>query len=67
MQLLIGGESGGICVNDLKMNTTYNDFSAEDPIIVAFWEVVAELSIENQSRLLMFVTACSRPPLLVII
>ena len=62
--MLIGGESGGFSLSDLKQNVQYNGFSAEDLYIKWFWEVVAEFTPVQQSRFLMFVTSCSRPPLL---
>ena len=65
--MLIGGEAGGFSVEDLKTNVQYNGYTADEPYMVAFWEVVSELPPDQQSRFLMFVTSCSRPPLLVLI
>jgi len=62
--MLIGGEQGGFSIIDLKQNTNYNGFSPEEPYIKQFWEVISELNDEQKSRFLMFVTSCSRPPLL---
>ncbi len=66
LQMLIAGESGGFSLTDLRQNTAYNGFAATDPYIVQFWEVVGELTPNQQSKLLMFATSCSRPPLLVL-
>lgn len=49
---------------DLQQHTKYSGYDASDPYIELFWEVVHEFNDEQRSRLLMFATSCSRPPLL---
>jgi len=63
--MLIGGEGNGFITSDLKDNTLYRGYNNSDNVIKYFWEVVEEFNSEYKSRLLMFVTSCSRPPLLV--
>ena len=62
--MLIGGEKGSFSVADLQQNTVYKGFSATEPYILSFWEIIHGFDDEQRSRLLMFVTSCSRPPLL---
>ncbi|CAI5999904.1 unnamed protein product [Closterium sp. NIES-64] len=63
-QLLSGGEQD-VDVEDLKAHTRYSGgYTESDRTIRMFWEVVKELSREEKSQLLKFVTSCSRPPLL---
>ncbi|CAI7879165.1 unnamed protein product [Closterium sp. NIES-54] len=63
-QLLSGGEQD-VDVEDLRVHTRYSGgYTESDRTIKMFWEVVKELSREEKSQLLKFVTSCSRPPLL---
>ena len=50
---------------DFKAHTNYSgEFNADHPTIAHFWQVVSDFSNEDRSKLLRFVTSCSRPPLL---
>jgi len=62
--MFISGERGSFSVYDLRQNTQYSGYAPDDPYIGMFWEVVNEFDGEQLSRLLMFATSCSRPPLL---
>jgi len=65
LQLLISGSPAGIDIADMRRHTNYSGgFSGDHPTIQIFWEVLAELSPDQQQNLLKFVTSCSRPPLL---
>lgn len=65
LQLLISGTEDVLDVQDFQAHTNYSgEFNAEHPTIQNFWLVVSEMSNEDRSKLLRFVTSCSRPPLL---
>ena len=65
LQRLINGDDAPVDVADLRKHTRYyggyTDFS---PTVRDFWSVLAELSAEDCSLFLKFVTSCSKPPLL---
>lgn len=62
---LISGTSAGFNVQDLRANTVYGGGYQEDsPSIIWFWQLLSSLEPEDMGRFLMFVTSCSRPPLL---
>lgn len=64
LQVLISGATeGGIDIDDLKRNTSYvGGYSGLDRTISRFWRVVESLDVNQQARLLRFVTSCERPP-----
>ncbi|KRX01861.1 HECT-domain-containing protein [Pseudocohnilembus persalinus] len=64
LQLLISGNFQKFDIQDLKNNTVYNGYNANDQTIKEFWEVLQEFTIEQKKQLLYFVTSCSRPPTL---
>ncbi|KMZ59058.1 E3 ubiquitin-protein ligase UPL6 [Zostera marina] len=65
IQLLISGSIDGMDVADLRLNTHYNGgYHENDEYIEMFWEIVKEMSSDNQKKFLKFVTGCSRGPLL---
>ncbi|KAJ3401659.1 hypothetical protein HDU80_005826 [Chytriomyces hyalinus] len=66
LQILLGGASVPINLDDLRANITYGgDFHELHPTIRIFWEVVEQDMDEEDRRLLVkFVTSCARPPLL---
>ncbi|KAJ7260134.1 HECT-domain-containing protein [Mycena rebaudengoi] len=66
LQALLGGADSIIDVEDLKSHTEYAGGykDADDPTIVAFWNVVRTFDEVQRRALLHFVTSCSRPPLL---
>ena len=62
----LGGTEEAIDVEDLRRNTVYSGWSAEEntPTIRYFWDAVSSFSKEERAKLVRFVTACERPPLL---
>ncbi|GAA6037540.1 hypothetical protein JCM8097_008245 [Rhodosporidiobolus ruineniae] len=66
LAVLVGGTEEGVDVEDLRKNTVYSGWPADEntPTIRAFWEVVSSFSKEDRAKLVRFVTACERPPLL---
>ncbi|CAK8689122.1 unnamed protein product [Clavelina lepadiformis] len=65
LQTLISGPEIAINVADMKINAAFSGgYKAEDQTIKLFWEVLSTFSEEEKRKLLLFVTSCSRPPLL---
>ncbi|KAL1497278.1 hypothetical protein ABEB36_008270 [Hypothenemus hampei] len=65
LQVIIGGDTQEIDLNDLRAHTTYSgDFTPEHPTILLFWKILYEFTDMQKRQLLKFVTSCSRPPLL---
>lgn len=65
LQLLISGKGGKIDLTDWRRNTRYSGgYNEETPVIEWFWTAVGELSAEDQSKMLQFVTSSPRAPLL---
>eukprot|EP01040_Poterioochromonas_malhamensis_P001984 gene1984-2120_t len=65
LQLLINGETRKIDLNDLKLNTNYSSgFHESQPYIQGFWEIIDNMSFDDQKNFLKFVTSCVRQPLL---
>ncbi|KAI9340255.1 hypothetical protein BDR26DRAFT_1007571 [Obelidium mucronatum] len=68
LQMLLGGASVPIDLEDLKENITYGgDFHELHPTIKLFWDVVEDDAVfteEDRRLLVKFVTSCARPPLL---
>ncbi|KAI3469241.1 hypothetical protein Pfo_025904 [Paulownia fortunei] len=64
-QLLISGSVDGFDVDDLRAHTNYTGGYHEDHYVIEmFWEVIQNLSLANQRKILKFATGCSRGPLL---
>jgi len=64
-KVLSGAADARIDVSDLRRNCNYSGGYSEDhETIRLFWQVVAELSREDQELLLKFVTSSPRAPLL---
>ena len=64
-QTLLSGSESGVDVENWAECTAYGGgYDAESGTVRAFWEVVSNMDAEMQSKLLMFATSCSRPPLL---
>lgn len=61
-----GGTEDPIDIDDLRAHTVYSGWSADEntPTIRAFWDVVSSFGKEDRAKLVRFVTACERPPLL---
>jgi len=65
LNLLVSGSSGGFDVEDLKRNTIYSGgYSDDSPVIRWLWTLSKNMEPEDMGRFLMFVTSCSRAPLL---
>jgi len=70
LQTLIGGDSSGINVEDLRSNTVYNgvyqigDDGLEHPTIQIFWDVLKNLEDAERRKVLKYVTSTPRAPLL---
>lgn len=64
LQLIISGDRRRIDIADMQRYVHYNGYWETDAYIQAFWQIVDEMSPEDQGNLLKFVTSCSRQPLL---
>jgi len=65
LQLLISGDNRRIDIADMMKNTNYaSGYHESQPYIQAFWQIVEQMTQEEQGELLMFVTSCPRQPLL---
>jgi ubiquitin-protein ligase E3 C len=65
LQSLLGGDDSRVDLADLRANIVYSHgLHDRHPYVQGFWEVLHSLSQEDLRSFLMFVTSCSRPPLL---
>lgn len=65
LQLLLTGEKRAIDIENLRAHTRYSGgYHPSQPIIQWFWEALKSFTPDQQSQFLMFVTSCSRQPLL---
>jgi len=65
LQLLISGDARKIDLGDMQAHVHYGSgYHPSQPYIQAFWQIVGDMSAEDQGNLLRFVTSCSRQPLL---
>jgi ubiquitin-protein ligase E3 C len=65
LQLLMNGESKKIDLEDLKNNVIYSSgYHDSQPYVQGFWNIINEMSIEDQKNFLKFVTSSIRQPLL---
>ena len=65
LQKLISGDEKGIDIEDFKRNINYaSGYEAHQPYMMAFWDIIANMSLEEQGNFLKFITSCSRQPLL---
>jgi len=62
--LLISGGRNEIDLSDLRANTVYNGYNANDRYINMFWEYLESLPNRQREKFLFFVTGTDRPPLL---
>lgn len=64
-QVISGATTVGIDVEDLQRNTQYSNCSGpKDKLVVDFWNALKAMTPEQRSKVLRFVTSCSRTPLL---
>lgn len=64
LQRVLGGAEEGVSVEDLRAHVKYEGYGPESETVRSFWSVVEDMSPEDRSLLLRYVTSCSRPPLL---
>ncbi|KAF5304497.1 hypothetical protein FQA39_LY09693 [Lamprigera yunnana] len=65
LQVIIGGDTQEMDIEDLKAHTSYGgEFTVDHPTIILFWKIVETFTDTQKKQLLKFVTSCSRPPLL---
>lgn len=65
LQLLLSGDQRRINIMDMRQNTHYSGgYANAQPYIDQFWDIVSELSTEDQCNLLRFITSSPRQPLL---
>jgi len=65
LQILMAGVNADVDIDDLRDNTVYGGvYDEQEETIAAFWSVVKGFTPEQRRKLLLFVTSCSRPPLL---
>lgn len=65
LQVIIGGDTQEINLDDLRTHTLYGgEFTIDHPTILSFWKILREFTDAQRKQLLKFVTSCSRPPLL---
>jgi len=65
LQILLTGEKRAIGIENLRAHTRYSGgYHPSQPIIQWFWEALRSYTPDEQSAFLMFVTSCSRQPLL---
>lgn len=63
--MLISGDKRRIDIQDMKRHVVYaSGYHESQPYIQAFWDIVENMSAEDQGNLLKFVTSCPRQPLL---
>lgn len=61
-----GGVDQPINLEDLRLHTVYGGFAGDEAnaTIIDFWSVLQDFTKEDRTKLIKFVTACERPPLL---
>jgi len=65
LQMVIGGETRALDLDNLQQWTAYHGgYHPSQPIMAWFWEVLGELSPDQQGDFLRFVTGSPRQPLL---
>nr|CAB3267460.1 ubiquitin-protein ligase E3C-like [Phallusia mammillata] len=64
-QTLLSGAEASIDVMDMKNNAVFSGgYTSDHGVVQLFWEVLSEFTEADKRKLLLFVTSCSRPPLL---
>jgi ubiquitin-protein ligase E3 C len=64
LQLVIGGDRRRIDVEDMRRNVVYHGYQEQEEYVQWFWNIVEEMTLDDQSSLLRFITSCPRQPLL---
>lgn len=64
LQQLISGERKGIDVTDIRRHVQYaGGYNEQQPYVQGLWQIISEMTPEQQGNLLKFITSCSRQPL----
>ncbi|KAI9246715.1 hypothetical protein BDA99DRAFT_592324 [Phascolomyces articulosus] len=64
LQVLLGGASVPIDLEDLRAHTVYSGFTENDDNVRNLWKALYSFDNEQRMKFVKFVTSCSRPPLL---
>eukprot|EP00286_Rhodomonas_abbreviata_P029160 CAMPEP_0181295514 /NCGR_PEP_ID=MMETSP1101-20121128/4191_1 /TAXON_ID=46948 /ORGANISM="Rhodomonas abbreviata, Strain Caron Lab Isolate" /LENGTH=1052 /DNA_ID=CAMNT_0023400277 /DNA_START=89 /DNA_END=3247 /DNA_ORIENTATION=+ len=64
LQMIISGSVQPIDLEDWRRNCVYGGYTEDHDSVQLFWRVVETFNKKEREDLLMFVTSCSRPPLL---
>lgn len=64
LQVLLGGASVPIDLDDLRANTVYAGYTEDESTVQNFWRALSSFDNEQRMKFIKFVTSCSRPPLL---
>jgi ubiquitin-protein ligase E3 C len=65
LNTLISGSKTGFDVSDLYQHTVYGGgYHDRTPAVQWLWQLLQQMDAEDLGRFLMFITSCSRPPLL---
>ncbi|KAG5418773.1 HUL5 [Candida metapsilosis] len=64
LQMLISGGKKDVDVIDWQENVEYGGYLPNDASVCYFWEIVNEMTPQEKSKLIKFVTSVSRAPLL---
>ncbi|KAG1456477.1 hypothetical protein G6F46_003782 [Rhizopus delemar] len=64
LQVLLGGASIPIDLDDLRANTVLAGYMEHDATVQNFWKVLESFDNTLRMKFVKFVTSCSRPPLL---
>ncbi|KAI9026654.1 hypothetical protein CLU79DRAFT_853565 [Phycomyces nitens] len=64
LQILLGGASVPIDIEDLRRNTIYAGYRESDAPVQNLWKALESFDNTQRMKFVKFVTSCSRPPLL---
>ena len=63
--LISGNRTGSMDIADMAANCEYSGgYTPDHPVMHAFWQVMREITPEEQRQVLKFITSCSNTPLL---
>jgi ubiquitin-protein ligase E3 C len=64
LQIVLGGASVPIDLNDLRAHTVLGGYMEHDETVKNFWKALKSFDNSLRMKFVKFVTSCSRPPLL---
>jgi len=64
LQMIISGSVQPVDIQDLRRHCVYGGYTPDHESVQLFWRVVEKFTPKQREELLLFVTSCSRPPLL---